>query len=476
MKLYRNAIILTVILAVLAGTYVIFKNKKGEPEDIDTGEGESEIISIFDLDSTEMKQITLENKEGKFVFVRETIKEKNQEGKEVEKKVWKALSPDNLKVDTSTVNSISINFANLKAEKLIEENVQDLKKYGLDSPIRITAKTEDGTEKALEVGNKTPTKGAYYVREKDSSKIYTIGSYEGDKFSVGKKDLKDKNIYAYNVEDIISLSMERDGKLIFRSKKFDENQWSIDYPIQANANLNSIGPMLQSVSTISAVEYIDENPSSVADYGLENPKYVMEFETGSGKTKLLFGKEKEKGKNIYAMLDGGQDVFTISLGAFSHLDKPFKEIIESFAYIVSIWDVSAIDVNIDGQTINCKIEASNYDEDEEKEDKFTVNGKDATVEDEDGNQPFRKFYQALIGITLSEVEIDAQPQGNAEVTFTYTLKKEPYNMKVEFIPKDNLYYYVVKNDAYSGFVVEKAKFDEVRTTYKNLMDIMDKAK
>lgn len=470
MKLYRNAIILVVVLGLLIGVYAVVKNKKAsntQADNVDT-------IKIFDLDTDKMAEITLENKDGTFVFVRETVKEKEND-KEVERKVWKISSPRDLKIDESKVNSIAINFATLIADKVIEDNASDLAKYGLDKPVVVSVKMDDGTVKALEIGDETPTKGGYYVKENGSSKVYTIGSYTGEKLKVGKNDLRDKVLFTIKSEDIIGFSMERKGQIVFSSKKLGDVDWSMTSPIQGNVNTSALAPMLDAVAKASVMNFVEENAADLEKYGLTNPAYSFEIETSAGKNKLLLGSEKEKGKEIYAKLADNNEVFTISEESFNFLDKPLKEIIEVFAYIVNINDVNKIVVEMDGQTVTSDIQT---DKDDKDKDKFSVNGKDVSgLKDDKDSQLFRKYYQALIGVTLSDIEIGADPSGKPEITFTYYLKKAPGTMKVEFIPKDDRYYYVMRNGQYTGILVEKKKFDEpegIRVTYKKLAEAMNK--
>jgi hypothetical protein len=132
-------------------------------------------------------------------------------------------------------------------------------------------------------------------------------------------------------------------------------------------------------------------------------------------------------------------------------------------------NVSKLEIKFDNKVVACDI---NYSE-ETDEGEFIVNGKKVTAEDENGFEIFRLFYEAVAGVSISNVEIDAVPKGDAEITFTYTLKTDPYTMKVEFIPKDQNYYYVMKNGKYSGMVVAKSEFagpEGLIDTYKELMD------
>ncbi|HHW00702.1 MAG TPA: DUF4340 domain-containing protein [Clostridiaceae bacterium] len=454
MKLFRNVIILVVVLAILTGSYIFLKNRdQGNSSDDDS----NDIIKIFDLELSKIKEMTVETPEGVFEF-----EKKDEE--------WTVVSPAGLKADKNEISSIASNIYSLSADKLVEENPADLSIYGLDKPVVVTVKTEDGVTKALEIGDQTPTKSGYYVREKGGDKVYVIGSYTGGRLKITKNSIRDKQLFTVEQDDITALAMERNQQKVFEARKSGETDWLVTYPIDATAQYSAMVPMVEAITQAKVSEFIEENVTDLEKYGLNNPRYILEFEASGSKKKLLLGSEKEKGSQVYAMLDGDNEVFTISLSSFSFLDKPFKEIIESFAHIVSIWDVLKIEVEMDGQKVVSEIDATQ----EGDGDKFTVNGKDASMEDDRGSQPFRKYYQALIGITLYDIELGVEPTGEPEVTITYHQKVDPKLVKLEFIPKNNRFYYVVKNDKYTGMVVDKAKFDEIRNSYKNLVEVMEK--
>ncbi len=454
MKLFRNAIILVVILGILTGAYIFMKNRKTGGDSQDES---SDSIKIIDLELSKIKEITAETSEGVFKFVK-----KDDE--------WTIESPAGLKVDKSEINSIATNVSSLSSNKLVEENPADLSVYGLDKPVVVTVKTEDGVTEVIEIGNETPTQTGFYAKKKDDNKVYVIDSYTGKKLKVTKNNIRDKKLFEVEQDDITELAMERNGEKIFSAKKSGDTEWLLTYPIDAAAQYTAMGPMIEAITNAKVEEFIEENVTDLGKYGLNNPRYVLEFEASGKKTRLLMGSDKEKGTKAYAMLDGSNEVFTISLSSFNFLDKPFKEIVDSFAHIVSIWEVSKVEVEMDGQKVVCDIDATQ----EGDNDKFTVNGKDASMEDESGSQPFRKYYQALIGITLYDIELDAQPAGEPDVTITYHQKIDPKLVKIELVPKNDRFYYVIKNGKYTGMVVDKVKIDDIRTAYKNLVDVMEK--
>jgi len=389
--------------------------------------------------------------------------------------VWEIVSPRDFRFDESKLNSIESAFSALTAEKVIEENASDLAQYGLDKPVTVSVKLDDDTVKALEIGDETPSKTAYYLKEKGSSKVYSVEKYYGDKLKVSRNDIRNKTLFTAKLEDINALSLERGGQQVFASKKVGENQWEMTSPIRGNLDTAVASTMLGALTQAAALEYVEANAADLEKYGLAKPAYAMEFATPAGKSKLLLGKENKRGEDIFARVDGSSEVFTLPLSSFTFLDKPLKEIVEVFAYLANINDVNKIVVDIDGQTVVSELQTN---KDDSSKDKFTVNGKDVTaLKDENGGELFRKYYQALIGITLDDIEVGAVPSEKPEITFTYYLNKAPQTMKIEFVPKNDKYYYVVRNGEYAGIIVAKSQFDSpqgVRASYKKLAEAMEK--
>lgn len=460
MKLYRNAIILVVIFALLFGTYAIVKKTKKPADPMERPVYEK----IIDLDTFEMEELTIEKDGSKLIFYKKD-------------KEWELKYPENVRYEPTKLSSAAINFASIFVDKVIEEEATDLSQYGLDKPTLVSAKMKDGKIETLEIGNLTPTKGAYYVKKKENNKVCTTDTYTIDKVIVSKNDIRDLTLITIDSDEITKLSMERQGVLVFGANYNDENQnWTLTDPIKGTANMSALAPMLDAITGSMITSFVEENPSNLEQYGLTKPSYILEFETPDHKERLIMGKEDSANSQIYVMLEGNNEVFTISSEPYTFLDKPIEEIVEVFAYIVNIWDVDKIDVEMDGYKLNLELDTD--PEMDNDKDKFYLNGKDATMRDDNDKQPFRSYYQSLIGITLSSVEPEGQPSGPADITFTYYLKTDPKVMKVEFISKDERYYYVMRNGEYSGILVDKKKFDEpegVRDSYNKLIAIVKNA-
>ncbi len=461
MKLYRNAIILVVIVALLVGAYFVVNKYKPA----DQPKTETETIKLTNYVSTDIASVTLDNPDGTFVI-------------EPSGSDWVLVSPKDIRYDTSILSSIVINASSVVADKVIEENPKDLAIYGLDKPKKVTVADKSGKSAILEIGSLTPTGSSYYVKTADKNTVYTVSTYTGDYLVTGKNGLRLKTPYTLTSDMITSLAMDRAGGNIFTATR-DANKvdWSMNSPIKGSANGTALAPMLDAISQTAIVNFVDEKPADLAQYGLDKPAYVFDFNTTTaGAFKLELGDEKVKGSEMYAKLSGNDEVFTIDPSKYTFLDKPLKEIVNVFAYIVNIDEVKAIDLTMDGKTTHMTVDTykdANGKTDSDK-DKFTVNGVDATGKDKDDKQPFRTFYQALIGITLDDIDLNAKPSGPADVTIDYTLKNG--NMKVEYVSKDANYYYVLRNGQYAGILVKKNKVDYgvigMKDSYKTMMDFL----
>lgn len=452
MKFYRNAIILVAVVALLAGAYFLLNNLL--PEEEGPTHNTPDSTKIVDFDSLETKKLIVKYPEEELVLVK--IDDEN----------WQLTSDKDLKLDNSRVRSIAINLSSVFVEKTIEENANDISVYGLDEPVVVTAIQDDESKYTLLIGDKTPTEGAYYAKLESDNNIYTIDKYTANKILASKNDLKLTTLFDVAVEDITELSLERNGELAFDTVK-DGNEWKMTHPLQTKADLAKVGKIIDAICGLTVKSYIDDN-SDLASFGLDGPEYILSFTAKEMNHQILFGDELD-GKEIYAKLGNRQDVFKLDVETVNFLDTPVKEVVDCFVALPNINDVSKVVAEIDGYKDISEIEA---DEDSDVE-KFTFNGKDATVENEKGDSLFKKYYQGLLqsGI-MDDLDITGQPEGNAEIVITY-YKENGEEIKIEFISRDEFYYYIVKNGKYTGLVVNKKTFDEddgLRRTRKNLAE------
>jgi hypothetical protein len=462
MKLFRNAIIMVVVLGLLVGAYFFISSKKtGDPAAASDTTADK-TISILKVAQEKIISLSYSNKNGSF-----TLNKKN--------KAWSVEPAMELPIDNSVAEASASDMSAVSAEKLIEEKASDPGKYGLDKPTTVKIGTSDGKTYELEVGTLSPTNEGIYVRKKGEDKIYLLGSYYLDKLNLKKTYFAGKQILAVDATTLKKFSYEKAGKMQFAFSINSESDMKVIAPIQEVAEVSSIQSILKSVVQLAISEVIDENPSDLAKYGLDKPAYVIEYGDSKTTKKILFGKA-EKSSILYAKFDGGKTVFTIDISPLSFLDMKLGDVVNPFIYMPNINDVNKIELSIDGKTIVSDITTV---KDNSDKDTFKVDGKDANMKNKDDKSLFRNFYSSMIGITMAKYEPDAKPKGAPEVTIKYYMKPNSELVKIDLISKDDNYYYAMRNGLYLNRLVLKSKLndpDGIRESYKELKNAIDGAK
>jgi len=441
-----------------------------------------EYVKLIDRSTEDLMELTVSYMSEEFVAVKEKVMEKS-EGSNTEREVtrWKLTNRNDFRVDSSKLSTAASNFCVITSNKTVEDYASDLSQYGFGGPnaARATGRFSDGAVITLEIGDKNPTNDAYYIRKEGDNAVYLGSSYSSEKIMIKKSEIADLKLFALEESDIERMEMARAGAPLFTAANMGDYRWDLDFPVIAPLNATAQGMIMESIKDVSAIEFVEIGAVDLSPYGLDKPRYALQFirADGGGTVELIIGNEKAVRSTVYAMLGDSNDVFVLSLTDLGYLDKPMKEFIDVFAYIVNINDVAHIRADFDGRSVNIDIFADMSSDDE---DMFIVDGVDVTdLTNEKDRSIFRLFYQALIGVTIYDIEPDTAPSGKPEVTFLYELKTEPHTMLVEFIPKDERLYYVFRNNAYAGITVEKRIFDKpeegLRPMYATLKAAMDAA-
>jgi|GEM_PF-399289 len=463
MKTFRNAIILVVILGLLAGAYFYLNNKKAGEDNSSDGPPDEDEILVISSEKDKINSIEFNNDSGHF-----KVYKKDSENWAIEPEMEFPLSNE-------TVNAAASDFSSVVANKIIEEKASDLSKYGLDKP-RATVKVglSDGTFKEVEVGNETPTSDGIYVKNKTDDKVYVVGTYYRSKFQFSRSYFAVKDILPVEADKIKKVTYEKNGELQFALNIKSETEAELTAPIKEEAEISEASKITAAVVKLTVKDIVDENPD-LAKYGLDKPAYSIEYSDDTTTKKILFGNELEKGKIAYAKYPDSKSVFTIDISPLTFLDTKFSNLVSTFVFLPNIKDVNKVELTIDGKTIVSEIYT---DKEDSSKDTFKVDGKDANMENESGNSLFRAFYSAMIGITMNKYEPGHNPSGTPEVTIKYYMKPDSKPVTIEYIPKDEHYYYAMKNGVYTNRIVLKSKLDEVdgvRETYKTLKEAIDKA-
>lgn len=464
-------LLITVIILVIAYVFIMNRGKDEVEEEDASATTEETLMSYANED---IKSIKITNVYGDMSFVIDS------------EDIVRYENDKDMPVNQTYGKNMFNGMNNLIATNKIEE-VEQLSDYGLDNPsIQVTVTLTDDTKKVISLGDTVPLTGGHYATIQGDNNIYVVSNTFYNYYNYSLVDMTSvETIENVPSENITHLKVsKKDGENF--EIVYDENNpsdfsnlsfWTVKAPYETPlpGNTDGITTLLSNYSSYSFISCVDYKATDLSIYGLEDPSSVYieyyeivteeseddgadgtstETETESEEAEstkifhqfeLLIGNQDDDG-NYYVKLKESK---AVNLMSSANVDKllninPFSAV-NTFINLVSITDISSVDISVEGKKYNLSIKELSNEAEESEESTFTyfVNGKE--VEE----KPFKDFYQKLIGTTI-EREIPKEDGGKVDdttfMTVTYHLLSGNL-INVAYKIYDNSYYIVNVNGA-----------------------------
>ena len=132
---------------------------------------------------------------------------------------------------------------------------------------------------------------------------------EGGDASAKKQEKVFAGLQSDKIEEIRVNSESGDSTVL----KKDKDGWKIAQPIVTPAQESEASGIANALSQLDIARVIDENPTSLADYGLGAPRVEVQFKASGDKDfrKLFIGQKTPTGTNLFAKRNDDKRVFTI---------------------------------------------------------------------------------------------------------------------------------------------------------------------
>jgi len=303
---FRRILVLLVLVAAL-GTYVyVYEVPKAQRE------GKKE--KLLDVDKDSITAIALIYPD------REIELRKGDKG-------WRLAKPLDAPADETVVKSVLVTLADAEVQKTLDELPKDLTPFGLDKPA-VTARftLKDGSSPPpIAVGKNTAIGGRTYVRKGEEPKLYLTSSSIGFGLKKEPKDLRDKQLIAFQDDDVTRVDIRSQGADPVTLVRKDKDAWTID-PGDHPADSTEVRSYLSSLRATRAIDFPDDAPAELVKYGLGDPRLVVTVATGkdgAGTQSLLVGGETTQGsqKQVYAKRGDQPTVYALGDWSFRTLTK-----------------------------------------------------------------------------------------------------------------------------------------------------------
>ena len=362
--------------------------------------------------------------------------------------IWELVFPEGripsgeIELDQYRAQLMVFSLASVWVQNIVEEEPQELSVYGLDNSLFRTTLTDAAGRKAEYIlGDITPSRDSYYIMEEGDPRVYTVSANTAALMSSTLDSIRQRNLFPnFELPGLALLRLETaETKVEIRVKAgillyiipFSNYALTSPYFIPRGVRREELNNLIEPLSNLTIIDYIDDAPASLIPYGLDKPARIFLL-TEEGSLDLLIG-DRIDGKR-YAKLADAPNVFTLSgMEGFVNV-KPFS-LIDKFLFPVIIDDVDRLTINGEGKLLTADIRGIGDDA------VFFLNGEKAE------DMSFRQFYEAVIGLRMdTEYTGPALQSEDGEITIEFQLNKPlGGRASVAFIPYNRDFYAVWQN-------------------------------
>jgi hypothetical protein len=180
--------------------------------------------------------------------------------------------------------------------------------------------------------------------------IYFVERKREPASEAGEK--KEKVFAALDAARIEELRLTGSGGTTSVLQKKD-GRWSLVEPLAAAADEGEVSSLTTNLSSLESQRVVDEQPKSLADYGLAAPKVQVAFRAAGDKNlrTLRLGEKTPTGGDMYAQVDGSPRVFLVSGFLHATFDKKPFDLRDKAALKIDREKVDGIEVQGPSGTI-----------------------------------------------------------------------------------------------------------------------------
>jgi hypothetical protein len=322
----RNTVIVLLIAAVLAVTVYYLEIKKGRPAPAAATDTSK---PAFNFSSSDIGSITIA-RAGQNVAI------ENQSGR------WVITQPVNAPADDSAINALAGSIASGRVSRTLNATADDIKSYGLEQPaITVDIKLKSGEQHRVALGDKVVSGLSVYARRDDAASVDLLPVAILTDADKSLDDLRDKSVFGASQYEINSLSISNEQGQVTLSK--DGSDWKIKAPVDADADSSKVSSTLSRITGAKAKEFVKDQASDLATYGLDKPKISVtaRLQNGGEQTLSIGSKVDDL---YYAKNSGQQQIFKIEPDLYDDLNLKLADLRDKRIVKLQKEDLTSVEI------------------------------------------------------------------------------------------------------------------------------------
>lgn len=368
-----------------------------------------------------------------------------------------------LPIHSTRIDSLCSALASLTASKEVGTPT-DLEAYGLAKPKATMAVTyHDDTVYIVELGDETPLKDGYYLRDKDKGTVYVVDTsvgeqlLQGDTMYIGTTLITSPTVDSEKGGTAAVRDMDLSGtvrakrpfalRMVTTDDKLVDTYASyvLTKPYFKGVDATKLETLTSGMLTLTADKAVVPFPTKEqkTEYGFDNPYSVAKLhlavsatvkkdpndEKSEGVTSyydvrehtVTLGKKDEDG-NYYAMVDDYDVIYLVSPSSVAWAETQYNDIATTMLFSKMITDVKSVTVTVNGKPT--VFELAHYPDAEDRDTQMIV-----TVDGKQYSTPnFRNLYQVFMMI-----QRNGDPSGDVSGDPVLSIELTPKDDKQETI-------------------------------------------
>lgn len=320
---FKTTIILFVIFLVLMAYIFLFESKSKNDK-----HAKEKLVAL----SSESVQKIIYKKED------ETLEfQKNAEGE------WLIIKPLEAKADKYEVNRLAEEFADLRIERVVDEEPADLEKYGIPKKEMSLYFKDKEQQVKIFIGMENPLDNTFFAKRENETRVVLLSS--------SLKNLLEKSVFDFRQKDIFKFETDEARSIKLSAKKIQwealkkEEEWFLKKPVKALVKSSKINDILYSLSNLKAKEFVSEEKTKeeIKNYRLDWADYEVSLSIPLSNQEVTFFIHKDDEK-VYATTSLSPKIVEIEDSIISDLEKKAEELREKEVANFYSWEVNRLHI------------------------------------------------------------------------------------------------------------------------------------
>jgi hypothetical protein len=144
--------------------------------------------------------------------------------------------------------------------------------------------------------------------------------------------------------------------------KKEAGGWQLTEPLATKADESEASGIASALSSVEIVRVIDENPTTLNDYGLSNPRIEVDFKSGTDKDyrKLFIGEKSPTGADLFAKRNDDKKVFLVPAYQESTFNKSTFDLRDKVLLKFERDKVDGIDVTASSKSLTISKDGTDW--------------------------------------------------------------------------------------------------------------------